>query len=194
MTPIRPGTLTVRELDYVSGASLAIRRDLFEQLGGFDEHFAPAYYEDVDLAFRVRAAGYRVLYAPLSRVVHFEGMGAGTDETAVMGMKRYQATNRKKFVARWRGELAAHGVRGDELERQKERRIRRRAFVSDIYMLTPDRESGIPADAEPVRGTPGTRIQDNLRSLESGGASTLRLRFTAAGCGGAVSALCLLNR
>jgi len=140
--PYTPRYTYVREPDYVSGVSLAIRRDLFEQLGDFDEHFAPAYYEDVNLAFRVRAAGYRVLYAPLSRVVHFEGMSAGTDEIAVMGMKRYQAINRKKFVARWRGELAAHGVRGDELERQKERRIRRRAFVSDIYMLTPDRESG----------------------------------------------------
>jgi len=140
--PYKPRYSYVREPDYVSGASLAIRRDLFEQLGGFDEHFAPAYYEDVDLAFRIRAAGYRVLYAPLSRVVHCEGVSAGTNETAAMGMKRFQVINREKFVARWRGELAAHGARGEELERQKERRIRRRVFVSDVYMLTPDRESG----------------------------------------------------
>jgi len=140
--PGRPGFSYLREPDYVSGASLAIRRSLFEALGGFDPLFAPAYYEDADLAFRVRAAGYRVYYQPASRVVHFEGVSAGTDETAATGMKRYQAINRGKFLARWRATLASHGARGEDLERQKERMIRRRALVVDLYMLTPDRESG----------------------------------------------------
>jgi glycosyltransferase involved in cell wall biosynthesis len=140
--PYKPQYSYLREPDYVSGAALAIQRDLFERLGGFDEHFAPAYYEDADLAFRVRAAGYRVLYQPLSRVVHFEGVSAGTDEHAGAGMKRFQAINRQKFLDRWGDELASHGARGEDLERQKERRIRRRAFVVDVYMLTPDKESG----------------------------------------------------
>lgn len=140
--PYKPQYSYVREPDYVSGAALAIRRDLFERLGGFDEHFAPGYYEDADLAFRVRAAGYRVYYQPLSRVVHFEGVSAGTDEHAGTGMKRFQAINRQKFLERWRDELASHGARGEDLERQKERRVRRGAFVVDVYMLTPDKESG----------------------------------------------------
>jgi GT2 family glycosyltransferase/glycosyltransferase involved in cell wall biosynthesis len=140
--PYKPEYSYVREPDYVSGASLAIRRELFERLGGFDEHFAPGYYEDADLAFRVRAAGFRVLYQPLSRVVHFEGVSAGRDENAASGMKRFQAINRQKFLQRWGKELASHGPRGEDLERQKERRVRRRAFVSDVYMLTPDKESG----------------------------------------------------
>ncbi|MCB1919280.1 MAG: glycosyltransferase family 2 protein, partial [Candidatus Competibacteraceae bacterium] len=84
--PYKPQYSYVREPDYVSGAALAIRRDLFEDLGGFDTHFAPAYYEDADLAFRVRAAGYRVYYQPWSQVVHCEGVSAGTDETATSGM------------------------------------------------------------------------------------------------------------
>ena len=140
--PYKPQYSYVREPDYVSGAALAIRRDLFERVGGFDEHFAPGYYEDADLAFRVRAAGYRVYYQPLSRVVHFEGVSAGTDERASTGMKRFQAINRQKFLDRWRDELASHGARGEDLERQKERRVQRRAFVVDVYMLTPDKESG----------------------------------------------------
>jgi len=140
--PYKPQYSYLREPDYVSGASLAIRRALFEQLGGFDEHFAPGYYEDADLAFRVRARGYRIYYQPLSRVVHFEGASAGIDETATSGMKRFQAINRRKFLDRWGDELASHGIRGEDLERQKERRIRRRAFVVDVYMLTPDKESG----------------------------------------------------
>jgi GT2 family glycosyltransferase len=140
--PYKPQYSYLREPDYVSGAALAIRRDLFERLGGFDEHFAPGYYEDADLAFRVRAAGYRVYYQPLSRVVHFEGVSAGTDEHAGTGMKRFQAINRQKFLDRWRDDLASHGARGEDLERQKERRVQRRAFIVDVYMLTPDRESG----------------------------------------------------
>ena len=140
--PYKPKYSYLREPDYVSGASLAIRRELFEKLGGFDAHFAPAYYEDVDLAFRVRSAGYRVFYQPLSRVVHFEGASAGIDETEPSGMKRFQAINRQKLLARWGQELVSHGARTEHLERQKERRIRYRALVVDIYMLAPDRESG----------------------------------------------------
>lgn len=140
--PYKPQYSYVREPDYVSGAALAIRRDLFEDLGGFDTHFAPAYYEDADLAFRVRAAGYRVYYQPWSQVVHCEGVSAGTDETATSGMKRFQSINQRKFLERWQGALTSHGSRGEALEFQKERHVRRRAFVVDVYMLTPDKESG----------------------------------------------------
>jgi GT2 family glycosyltransferase len=140
--PYKPEYSYLREPDYVSGAALAIPRELFKRLGGFDEHFQPGYYEDADLAFRVRNLGYRVLYQPRSQVVHFEGVSAGTDEHATEGMKRFQGTNRQKFLDRWRNALTQHGPRGQDLERQKERRIRRRAFVVDVYMLTPDKESG----------------------------------------------------
>jgi GT2 family glycosyltransferase len=57
----------LRDADYVSGAAIAIPRALFARLGGFDARYAPAYYEDTDLAFKVRAAGRRVLYQPASR-------------------------------------------------------------------------------------------------------------------------------
>ena len=140
--PYRPEYSYLREPDYVSGAALAIRRELFERLGGFDPRYAPGYYEDTDLAFRVRAAGYRIFYQPLSRVLHIEGGSAGRDEHATIGMKRFQDINRKIFYDLWHHELANHGERAKELERQKERRIRRRVFVVDIYMPTPDRESG----------------------------------------------------
>ena len=140
--PYRPEYSYLREPDYVSGAALAIRRDLFERLGGFDPLFAPAYYEDTDLAFRVRAAGYRVYYQPWSQVLHFEGVTAGRDETKPQGMKRFQAINQAKFFERWRSVLADHGARDQDLERQKERRVRRRAFLVDVYVPTPDRESG----------------------------------------------------
>ena len=71
--PDRPDFNYLRDVDYCSGASIMVRRSLFEQLGGFDEGFAPAYYEDADLAFRIRAQGQRVVYEPRSVVVHHEG-------------------------------------------------------------------------------------------------------------------------
>src|SRR5262249_27073683 len=68
--PDRPEYRRRRDVDYCSGACLAIPRALFASLGGFDERYRPAYYEDADLAFRVRAAGRRVVVEPASTVVH----------------------------------------------------------------------------------------------------------------------------
>ena len=127
MIPTSPSTAICGRRTTAPGRRLAIPRALFERLGGFDEHFAPAYYEDADLAMRVRAAGYRVYYQPAARVVHFEGVSAGTDRGSVVsGMKRYQAINREKFLDRWGAEIADWGVRGEDLEQTKERWVRRR--------------------------------------------------------------------
>lgn len=92
-----------REVDYCSGASLAIRKDLFERLGAFDMRFAPAYYEDTDLCMSVRACGKKVVFQPASRLVHYEGVTAGTNTSS--GIKRFQEINRRKFVEKWRGVL-----------------------------------------------------------------------------------------
>lgn len=140
--PYRPEYSYLREPDYVSGAALAIPRQLFEQLGGFDPRYAPGYYEDTDLAFRVRAAGYGIYYQPWSRVLHVEGVSAGRDENGSKGMKRFQEINRRKFLERWASVLVTHGERAEELDWQKERKVRRRVFVADIYLPTPDKESG----------------------------------------------------
>lgn len=88
-----------RSADYCSGAAVALPRRLFEELGGLDVRYAPAYYEDTDLAMRVRAMGLRVVYEPDAVVVHLEGVSAGTDLTR--GMKAYQVANRDKFLQRW---------------------------------------------------------------------------------------------
>ncbi len=96
--PAKPEYNYVREADYCSGASIALRHTLFNQLGGFDERYVPAYYEDVDLAFAVRNAGFKVLYQPKSTVVHFEGVTSGTDEFA--GVKAFQRVKSKKICGK----------------------------------------------------------------------------------------------
>lgn len=92
----------IREADYCSGACLlALKADL-DELGGFDETFAPAYYEDTDLAFRIRyKLGKKVYYQPLARVVHFEGVSSGKVADG-KNVKSYQLVNARKFRERWR--------------------------------------------------------------------------------------------
>lgn len=89
----------IREVDYISGASIMVRTDLWKEIGGFDERYIPAYCEDSDFAFEVRRHGKRVVYQPASKVVHFEGVSNGTDVTK--GIKGSQLLNMKKFREKW---------------------------------------------------------------------------------------------
>ena len=132
----------VKEADYCSGASLLIRKALWDQLGGFDEHYLPAYYEDTDLAFRVRAAGLRVLYQPESVVIHYEGISHGTDTGS--GVKAHQVANQKKFYARWADELGRHHrENGVDLFHARDRSVGRKTIlVIDHYVPQPDRDAG----------------------------------------------------
>ena len=62
-----------REVDWISGAAMALRRSAVEDVGGMDERFF-LYWEDCDLCRRLRRKGYRVLYHPgLGPVVHIQG-------------------------------------------------------------------------------------------------------------------------
>ncbi|MBU2751105.1 MULTISPECIES: glycosyltransferase [Acidithiobacillus] len=132
----------VREVDYCSGASLLIRKDFFEQLGKFDEQYAPAYYEDTDLAFRVRQAGYQVLYQPLSVVIHHEGISHGTDANS--GIKSYQEKNKKKFFERWKSVLYnEHFESSSSIIRAKDRNFSGKiVLIIDHYIPQPDRDAG----------------------------------------------------
>ena len=130
-----------RDADYVSGAALMIRASLFAELGKFDEHFLPAYYEDTDLCFRARRAGHRVVVQPVAAVVHFEGASAGTSVTGT-GMKRFQAINHRKFFARWQDTLARHRFNGELPELEAERDVRQRALFIDDSVPEPDKDAG----------------------------------------------------
>jgi GT2 family glycosyltransferase/glycosyltransferase involved in cell wall biosynthesis len=138
--PRDPAHNYVREVDYCSGAAIAIPRELFAQRGGFDARYAPAYYEDTDLAFQVREAGLRVLYQPASVVFHFEGVTAGTDTTS--GTKKYQVINQQKFLERWTAVLPMQPAPGTPIERAREHRVRQRVLIVDATTPHPDEDSG----------------------------------------------------
>jgi GT2 family glycosyltransferase/glycosyltransferase involved in cell wall biosynthesis len=132
-----------REVDYCSAASLLIKKEIFDRLGGFDRRFAPAYYEDIDLCFGVRSLGYKVIYQPMSRLVHFEGGTAGADTKK--GFKRFQITNRGKFVEKWRATLEQDQLPQDlkQVTAASDRnRYRPRVVVFDERVPTPDRDAG----------------------------------------------------
>ncbi len=101
--PARPEYNFMREVDYCSGACLMIERELFERLGGFDGSESRAYYEDADLAMRVRRAGRKVMYQPACVVMHH--LSVTTDEHGT-GKADDLARAREVFVRRWRVQLA----------------------------------------------------------------------------------------
>ena len=148
--PRRPEFCYLRDVDYVSGASIALRRELWQALGGFDEMFVPAYAEDADLAFRVRALGLRTVVQPLSQLLHFEGISSGTDTNT--GAKACQVENLRKLHARWHGVLATHRVNADSPELEKERSITRRVLFVDHCTPTPKEDAGSVVAFEVMRG------------------------------------------
>lgn len=97
-SPEKPEYNYVREVDFCSGACLLVKRNIFIQLGGFDNRFTPAYFEDSDLCFSIRKLGYKVLYQPSSVIIHFERISYG-DSSA--GINKHQQSNLPKFVEKW---------------------------------------------------------------------------------------------
>jgi O-antigen biosynthesis protein len=138
--PNRPQYSYARQVDYVSGCSIALPTKLWRDLGGFDPFYRPAYCEDVDLAFRVRACGREVWFQPQSRIVHYEGKSSGTSTAA--GIKAYQIINTKKLFFRWRESLIHHRPPGEAPFLERERTARKRFLVVDATTPTPDQDAG----------------------------------------------------
>jgi GT2 family glycosyltransferase len=140
--PSLPEFNYLRETDYCSGASIMVPRALFMKLGGFDDRYSPAYYEDTDLAFAVREAGRTVYYQPLSVVVHHEGVSHGVD--ASQGLKSGQLRNQEVFKLKWRGTLQRdHFPNGHKVFKARDRaRHGKTVLVIDHYVPQPDRDAG----------------------------------------------------
>ena len=146
----------VREVDYCSGASIMVRRAVFQDMGGFDERYAPAYCEDSDLSFRMRQRGLKTRYQPRSEVVHHEGVSHGRDPN--QGVKARQGINQATLRRVWARELARdHFPNGTQVMRARDRAPYRSpgrapgapsgkdrvvVLVVDHYVPEPDRDAG----------------------------------------------------
>lgn len=91
--PESPEFMYQRDVDYCSGAFLLFRKSDFDNLGGFDESFSPAYYEESDFCVRLRQSGRRIVYQPKAQITHYEFASSG----GLKGASRLQIEHRDLF-------------------------------------------------------------------------------------------------
>jgi len=142
--PDRGEAMFRRCVDYCSGAFLLTRAELWRRLGGFDNVFAPAYYEETDYCMRLREHGFHVVYEPAAVVDHFE---FGSEKRAGDAV-RSSLVNRNKFVARHLEALrAAHLPACPEnilSARMREQPMRQHLLIVDNEVPLATLGSGFP--------------------------------------------------
>ncbi len=97
-----------RAVDYCGTASLLVRAETWDAIGGADEGFFPAYYVDVDLALAMRAHGQVTLYEPASRIRHHRGASSDLRWRVFLTVR-----HRRRLLAKWGDALATHEARVD---------------------------------------------------------------------------------
>lgn len=95
---------TIHNVSAVTGATLLVRREVFDQVGGFDEGLQVAF-NDVDLCLRIRAAGYRNLWTPYAELYHHESKSRGSDDSPEKAARFNQ--ERDFMIHRWGHALQA---------------------------------------------------------------------------------------
>lgn len=98
-SPDLPAYQFTRDVDYCSGACLLLETRVFKELGGFDERFAPAYFEDADLCLRLRERGLRTVYCPDAVAVHH--LSKSTASSGEESKLALVARNLGRFTAKW---------------------------------------------------------------------------------------------
>jgi N-acetylglucosaminyl-diphospho-decaprenol L-rhamnosyltransferase len=98
------------DVEQPAAACLMVRADVFDRLGGFDEGFWPAWWEDVDFCHRLRDAGYRIRYVPDAVFRHAGGSSVGA--LGSPAFHRIFARNRRRYVRKHHGPAAALIVGG----------------------------------------------------------------------------------
>jgi N-acetylglucosaminyl-diphospho-decaprenol L-rhamnosyltransferase len=97
------------DVEQPAAACLMVRASVFDALGGFDEQFYPAWFEDVDFCRRLRDAGYRLRYEPRATFVHHGGVAMRTLGTGAFARIWYR--NLTRYVRKAHGAAAAILVR-----------------------------------------------------------------------------------
>ena len=135
-----PEALFMREVGYVSGALLMIERDLFDHLDGFDDIFAPAYFEDTDLCLRCAQLGRRVVYQPRATAIHYENATAPSRENVETLLSKH----REILLKRHRSWLFDVGTHPEGFMLRDPDRNRFRVLYVDDHTPHVDSGAGLP--------------------------------------------------
>lgn len=92
------------QIDWVSGASMLLRREMLEQIGLLDEGYF-TYFEDMDLCQRAHKAGWQVWYVPQSRVIHLEGASSGIGQRIAKRRPAFWFQARRRYFLKNAGAL-----------------------------------------------------------------------------------------
>lgn len=163
--PHPPPPAGARQVDYCSAASLLVRASVWREVGGLDEGYFPAYYEDVDLCLKIQSTGRRVLYEPASVIRHRHGASAELSYRLFL-IER----NRGRLVERW------HHVLADRLDaapddpaalaRAVTMAAERTAAPFEGPRLPDVRTAGVELDEAWARHRQGDVLEAYARSLE----------------------------
>jgi GT2 family glycosyltransferase/glycosyltransferase involved in cell wall biosynthesis len=138
--PDAPPFCYLRDVDFSSGACLLVRKDIFFKLGGFDEIYSPAYYEDADLCLGIKSLGLRVVYQPEARIIHHEFVSSSKEKSMELCLM-----NQGKFKEKWAKALEDHLAAGSEnVLRARDRRKGMKILVLDDVIPASLMGSGYP--------------------------------------------------
>lgn len=98
---------TTQEVDWVNGAAMFVRREVYDQIGGFDEGFF-MYSEELDWCYRAKQTGWQIVYLPTAQVVHYAGKSS---EQVVVQRDIYFHSSKIRFFKKYRGALVAEILR-----------------------------------------------------------------------------------
>lgn len=147
----------LREVEYVTGALFAVKRAVLDEVGCFDEGFYPAYFEEADLCYRARQAGYSVLYVPQAVAVHHESVTIGKH---TFQHYHYYHRNRLRYILKhytdaqlWDDVLPAELQRLRDMESEVELAAVHRAYADNLavlegradFIVNPDGAASLPS-------------------------------------------------
>jgi N-acetylglucosaminyl-diphospho-decaprenol L-rhamnosyltransferase len=96
-----------QEVDWVNGSAMFVRREVYDQIGGFDEAFF-MYSEELDWCYRAKQAGWQIVYLPTAQITHYEGKSS---EQVVAARDIYFHSSKIRFFRKYRGALVAEILR-----------------------------------------------------------------------------------
>jgi len=96
-----------QEVDWINGAAMFARREMYEQIGGFDEAFF-MYSEELDWCYRAKQAGWQIVYLPTAQVTHYEGKSS---EQVVAARDIYFHSSKIRFFRKYHGAFVAEILR-----------------------------------------------------------------------------------